>query len=77
MSIIIDKIIVFFVYTGDAHRYPISAGQLLIVEKCLTLSSLSTTIVIFNPYSAGVDFSRQNLTSVDVRFPHYKSNKYL
>ena len=22
----------------------------------------------FNPYSAGTDFSRQNLTSVDVRF---------
>ena len=22
----------------------------------------------FNPYSAGIDFSRQNLTSVDVRF---------
>ena len=27
----------------------------------------------FNPYSAGMDFSRQNLTSVDVRFWRRKS----
>ena len=27
----------------------------------------------FNPYSAGIDFSRQNLTSVDVRFWRLKS----
>ena len=26
-----------------------------------------------NSYSAGIDFSRQNLTSVDVRFWHLKS----
>ena len=26
-----------------------------------------------NPYSAGMDFSRQNLTSVDVRFWQLKS----
>ena len=24
--------------------------------------------LILNPFSAGIDFSRQNLTSVDVRF---------
>ena len=28
---------------------------------------------IFNPYSEGIDFSRQNLTSVDVRFWRLKS----
>ena len=28
---------------------------------------------LFNPYSAGIDFSRQNLTSVDVRFWRLKS----
>ena len=27
----------------------------------------------FNPYSAGIDFSRQNLTSVDVIFWRLKS----
>ena len=27
----------------------------------------------FNPYSAGIDFSRQNVTSVDVRFWRLKS----
>ena len=27
-----------------------------------------TIIVKVKPYSAGIDFSRQNLTSVDVRF---------
>ena len=26
------------------------------------------TFLCLNPYSAGTDFSRQNLTSVDVRF---------
>ena len=26
-----------------------------------------------NPYSAGIDFSRQNLTSVDVRFSRIKT----
>ena len=28
---------------------------------------------MFSPYSAGIDFRRQNLTSVDVRFWHLKS----
>ena len=27
----------------------------------------------FSPYSAGIDFSRQNLTSADVRFLRLKS----
>ena len=26
------------------------------------------TILVFNPYSAGIDFRRQDMTSVDVRF---------
>ena len=30
-------------------------------------------IQLFNPYSAGTDFSRQNLTSIDVRFWRLKS----
>ena len=30
-----------------------------------------------NPYSAGIDFSRQNLTSVDVRFWRLKSTPAL
>ena len=30
-----------------------------------------------NPYSAGIDFRRQNLTSVDVRFWRLKSNPAL
>ena len=29
---------------------------------------LPATISAFNPFSAGIDFRRQNLTSVDVRF---------
>ena len=28
---------------------------------------------LFSPYSAGIDFRRQNLTSVDVRFPRCKN----
>ena len=31
------------------------------------------TISMFNPYSAGIDFSRQSLTSLDVRFWRLKS----
>ena len=34
----------------------------------LILILLDPYIYGFNPYSAGIDFSRQNLTSVDVRF---------
>ena len=30
-------------------------------------------ILLINSYSAGIDFSRQNLTSVDVRFWRLKS----
>ena len=30
-------------------------------------------LIAFNPYSAGIDFSRQNLTSVDVRLWRSKS----
>ena len=28
----------------------------------------TTQVLVLNPLSAGIDFSRQNLTSVDVRF---------
>ena len=28
----------------------------------------TVTVVVINPYSAGIDFRRQNLTSTDVRF---------
>ena len=31
------------------------------------------SVVRVNPYSAGIDFRRQNLTSVDVRFWRLKS----
>ena len=31
------------------------------------------TNLVFNPYSAGIDGKRQNLTSVDVRFSRLKS----
>ena len=30
-------------------------------------------MAVTNPYNAGIDFSRQNLTSVDVRFWRLKS----
>ena len=30
--------------------------------------SILSKLCMFNPYSAGIDLSRQNLTSVDVRF---------
>ena len=32
-----------------------------------------SAVFTINPYSAGIDFSRQNLTSVDVRFWRLKS----
>ena len=37
------------------------------------LCSICEIVWLFNPYSAGIDFSRQNLTSVDVRFWRLKS----
>ena len=35
--------------------------------------TLKSELLYLNPYSAGIDFSRQNLTSVDVRFWRLKS----
>ena len=42
-------------------------------DKKLTRCVLGNVKRILNPYSAGIDFSRQNLTSVDVRFWRLKS----
>ena len=43
----------------------------LILLKYILIENLERPT--FNPYSAGIDFSRQNLTSVDVRFWRLKS----
>ena len=37
-------------------------------ETQLQMGEFFFSIYLFNSYSAGIDFSRQNLTSVDVRF---------
>ena len=37
------------------------------------VANYSVAIDLLNPYSAGIDFSRQDLTSVDVRFWRLKS----
>ena len=38
-------------------------------EEYLLFTTIgNVTFTLLNPYSAGIDFSRQNLTSVDVRF---------
>ena len=41
-------------------------------QKAIDVADVSN-ISLINPYSAGTDFSRQNLTSVDVRFCRLKS----
>ena len=38
------------------------------ISRGQSLTSIGRQILTFNPYNAGIDFSRQNLTSVDVRF---------
>ena len=51
------------------HTNPLSAN-IIVSNTCFSVSnSGSCDINNANPYSAGIDFSRQNLTSVDVRFP--------
>ena len=51
---------------GNFHSYEVmgcgSETQLQVDEK------LNYLIWHLNPYSAGIEFSRQNLASVDVRF---------
>ena len=42
-----------------------SHGKVKMVGTCLVNMEFSVTVDL---YSAGIDFSRQNLTSVDVRF---------
>ena len=50
---------------GEYRKYPLVVW--------LRSQPLQHWIIIYNPYSAGIDFSRQNLTSVDVRFWQLKS----
>ena len=54
------------------------SGLTLLYSFNLRPNELQTTAVVLNsqrvnPYSAGIDFSRQNLTTVDVRFLRLKS----
>ena len=49
---------------GRTHIYIIEQGSSAVICRQTTV----TVYLKFNPYSAGIDFSRQNLTSVDVRF---------
>ena len=60
----------FSVLQNDAlmHREGLKGYQSCVSVPQPTTRSLKYTQFEFNPYSAGTDFSRQNLTSVDVRF---------
>ena len=42
--------------------------KVVVVEKLILFSGMLNDAVMLNPYSAGIDFSRQDLTTVDVRF---------
>ena len=52
-------------------------AYLLEEEDLYTVHYADTPVNMYsltlNPYSAGIDFSRQNLTSADVRFRRLKS----
>ena len=39
---------------------------LILIKKIIIFQSIAAWLNV-NPYSAGIDFSRQNLTSVDVK----------
>ena len=50
---------------------PCTVAQVLAAEQQddrFLVGSSELHQVCFNPYSAGINFSRQNLTSADVRF---------
>ena len=56
-------------------RVCLMRGEVFIRKKCSSTLAfdMQTHIVdyihrVFNPFSAGIDFRRQNLTSTDVRF---------
>ena len=42
----------------------------IVISEDMSYSYADTTL---NPWSAGIDFSRQNLTSIDVRFWRLRS----
>ena len=43
------------------------------IQKAESMYAVIFDRMFLNPYSAGIDFSRQNLMSVDVRFCRLKS----
>ena len=47
--------------------------KLVVANKITEVSIVIIRALGVNPYSAGIDFSRQNLTSADVRFWRLKS----
>ena len=51
-----------------ASRSNESGGPVITGSKLQVGEQLNTIVERFNHYSAGIDFSRQNLTSIDVRF---------
>ena len=59
-----------------AHGYSNEAERANQLKKTFGLHGLYKkyfSVVRVNPYSAGIDFSRQNLASVDVRLWRLKS----
>ena len=53
-----------------AKKHGHSLGKVIGIHVHLSLrsGSINPVYLRLNPYSAGIDFIRQNLTSVDVRF---------
>ena len=58
-------------------------GIIRVLGKLCCISFTETALSVISSYSAGIDFRRQNLTSIDVRFrrlktvPALKELKYL
>ena len=53
---------------NDYCRDQQAKGYWLYMHKTTDIILVDVSALRVNPYSAGIDFSRQNLTSVDVRF---------
>ena len=70
ISVILNPLY-YLIWYVEIHKYVHAASEYQSQTQFkipLTLVLLGSFVYWANPYSAGIDFRRQNLTSVDVRF---------
>ena len=69
-NIVLSPIYHFSWTSSYLYQYPTSnmINSMSLSQRIIDRKNEYMNTIYLDPYSAGIDFSRQNLTSVDVRF---------